>query len=190
MPRTPNTPEEAQKQETVDLASLPTMTNDSLLTIIATMQKQLMEAQKQQAEANQALADAILKSREPYEDPRKKQNEAMFKKRDTEIELRKKLTIKYAQDSCEHIAGSNPLSEQKDIAGRTSIVWHRGDVGQVFGVCTVCGRIFKEDDPDFALWRRKKSFNRESASGFRTVFDPIKARRDAFLRDEEPAGVV
>lgn len=178
------------KQATIDTpetpvtaATLPKMTTEDLLGIIAGMQQQLLESQKAQVAANQALAEAIIESKKPYVDPKKEINEKMFREQAKETELRQKANIRYAQNMCEHIAGCSPLSEQKDIAGRTSIIWHRTDVGADVGVCTVCQKIFRPGDPDYAVWRNKKSFNKLSASGVRMFADPLKAREDSYLKD-------
>lgn len=164
---------------------LPAMTTADLLTIIATMQQQLVETQKAQAEANKALAEAIIDSKKPYVDPKKAHNDELFKANERELQLRQKTNVKYTQSICEHIAGSSPLSEQKDIAGRTSFVWHRNDVGVDIGICTVCQKIMRPEDPDYAVWRRKSSFNKLSAAGTRLFLDPIKAREESYLHDTE-----
>ena len=173
----------AVEQVGEDETLLPQMTASDLLTIIATMQKQLMEQQRAQTEANKALAEAIMDSRKPYEDPKKKINDEIFKKQEQLLTTQQKANIKSAQDQCEHIAGCNQLSEQKDLYGKTSIAWHRGDLGQVFGVCTVCQRIFHQDDPDFQKWKRMPSFNKMSTSGSRWVADPVAAQQRSRLKD-------
>ena len=173
----------AVEQVGADETLLPQMTASDLLTIIATMQKQLMEQQRAQTDANKALAEAIMDSRKPYEDPKKKINDEIFKKQEQLLTTQQKANIKSAQDQCEHIAGCNQLSEQKDLYGKTSIAWHRGDLGQVFGVCTVCQRIFHQDDPDFQKWKRMPSFNKMSTSGSRWVADPVAAQQRSRLKD-------
>lgn len=161
----------------------PVMSTADLLKLVASLTLQLKESSK-------AQTDAILELASPKEPLKTKgqlaqeQNEEMFRKQTREQEERTKLNTKYAQENCEHIAGCSQLSEQKDIAGRTSFIWHRGDVGQTTGICTVCGLIVYQDDPDFAKWRRKKSFNKDSAAGPRTVMDPIAAMKLASLRDK------
>jgi hypothetical protein len=169
----------------------PAMSTEQLLTLVASMQQQLIEVQKQAAAASAAQTDAILKLAEPKEalksarDLANEANDKQFKDQQREQERRTKANNKFAQDNCEHIAGCSPLSESKDIANRTSIIWHRGDVGQTTGICTVCQRIFKQSDPDFYQWRKKKSFNKDSASGFRTVMDPLAAIELSYLHDIE-----
>jgi hypothetical protein len=167
----------------------PAMSTEQLLTLVASMQQQLIEVQKQAAAASAAQTDAILKLAEPKEALKSQReianeaNDKQFKDQQREQEKRTKANNKFAQDNCEHIAGCSPLSESKDIEGRTSIIWHRGDVGQTTGICTVCQRIFKQSDPDFYQWRKKKSFNTDSASGFRTVMDPLAAIELSYLHD-------
>ena len=169
----------------------PAMTTEQLLALVVNMQQQLVKMQEQTAAASAAQTGAILelaKPREAAKSAREIANEAndkLFKDQQREQEKRTRESNKFAQDQCEHIAGCSPLSESKDIAGRTSIIWHRGDVGQTTGICTVCQRIFKQSDPDFYIWRKKKSFNKDSASGFRTVMDPLAAIEKSYLHDIE-----
>lgn len=174
MPRTPNATED---QEPV---TAPTaLTNDVLLTLITTMQQQMIDAQKMQAESNAALANAIIQSSQPkpdYIDPRKIENQKVLDAQMDRIHEIKKNNEDYAHSQCSHIAGSNQLSEFPDIQGRTSIVWHIFDIGNEQGICTVCGKIFKDSEPDYSIWRRKPSINKLSQSGRRTVYDPMKAR--------------
>lgn len=174
MPRTAQTSEEDIPQPTP-----APLTNDVLLTLIATMQQQLVESQKQQAVANAALAEAIGKLNEPkapYVDPRKEANQKVLDAQMDKIHIIKKANEEYAHSVCTHIAGSNQLSEFPDMQGRTSIVWHVFDIGNEQGICTVCGKIFKDSEPDYAVWRRKPSINKLSQSGRRTVMNPIEAR--------------
>ena len=156
------------------------ITNETLLTLIATMQQQVVEAQKAQAEANAKLAEAIVKLNEPkapYVDPAKAVNDETFRKQMDDIHRFEKANKAYAESNCTHIAGSNQLSDTPDLHGRTAIAWHTGDIGQETGICTVCGHLFRDVDPDFHIWRRKKSINHQSAAGHRTVRDPEGARR-------------
>lgn len=177
MPRTAQNSEEDLPQTPAPATPL---TQDVLLTLIATMQQQVIEAQKSQAEANAKLAEAIGKLNEPkapYVDPAKAINEEQFRKQMDQIHAFEKANKAYAESNCSHIAGSNQLSDTPDLYGRTAIAWHTGDIGQEFGICTVCGHVFRDIDSDFHTWRQKKSINHQSASGHRTVFDPIGARK-------------
>ena len=171
------------------------LSTDDLLRLIVTLQQQTTEAQKQAASANAALAAAIVKTTEPREyvktakELAAEQNDDLFKNNEKILEARKKANIKYAQSLCDHIAGCSDLSEQRDIAGRTSIVWHKNDVAVDIGVCTVCQRIFRpSDEPDeqghnYVYWRKKPSFNKISMAGIRSIMDPARAQAESYLHD-------
>jgi len=168
----------------------PAMSTTQLLSLVASMQQQLAAIVEMSTKNSERQTEAILelaRPKEPLKTARQiadEINEKQFKDQQRKQEEWSKANEKYAHENCEHIAGCNALSETKDIAGRTSIIWHRGDVGQTTGICTVCQRIFKESDPDFAKWRRMKSFNKDSASGIRTVYgntDEVRAK--SYLHD-------
>jgi hypothetical protein len=157
------------------------------------MQRQLVASQKSAAESNAALANAILETTKPREYiPTAKElaaqaNEKMIKNLEVELARRQKATKAYEQKMCDHIAGG--MGETKDVHQRTSILWHRTDAQTDIGICTECQRMFHPEDPidhlghDYTYWRRKGSFNRVSAAGFRQFMDPLKAQHDSFLRD-------
>lgn len=171
------------------------LSTDDLLRLIVTLQQQTTEAQKQAASANAALAAAIVKTTEPREyvktakELAAEQNDDLFKNNEKILEARKKANIKYAQSLCDHVAGCSDLSEQRDIAGRTSIVWHKNDVSVDIGVCTVCQRIFRPSDEldeqghNYVYWRKKPSFNKLSMAGTRTIMDPVRAQSESYLHD-------
>jgi hypothetical protein len=181
--------------ETQEAVSPAPLTTDQLLALLVTLQQQTAEAQKQAAEANKALAAAIVKTTEPREvikTPKElatEANEELFKKNEKVLEARKKANTKYAQSLCDHVAGCSELSEQRDIAGRTSIIWHRNDVSVDIGVCTVCQRIFRpSDEPDeqgrtYVYWRKKPSFNKLSQAGGRVLPDIATAQANSYLHD-------
>ena len=171
------------------------LSQEALLTLIVQMQAQLAESQKQAAEANEKLAAAIIETTKPREafktekELAREANEKMFDDQAKELRRRQRETARAEQDECVHIAGCSALSEQKDIAGRTSILWHRNDVGVDVGICTVCQRIFHPSDPEdkqghsYTFWRKQPSFNKISAAGHRTVLNPIEAREKSYLHD-------
>ena len=171
------------------------LSTDDMLRLLVSLQQQVAESQKQAAEANKALAAAIVKTTEPREyvkttkEIAAEKNDELFKNNEKILEARKKANTKYAQSQCDHIAGCSDLSEQRDIAGRTSIAWHRNDVAVDIGICTVCTRIFRpSDEPDeqgrtYVYWRKKPSFNKLSAAGFRTILNPVQAQADSYLHD-------
>ena len=180
------------ESENLDTSSSPIST-DGLLTLIATMQQQLLESQNAAREANEKLANAILKTTEPREVIKtreqlaQEQNAQMFEAQSKEQRRRQIATKKYEQEVCDHIAGG--LGEVKDVHQRTSIIWHRTDAQVDIGICSTCGRLFHPEDSldnqgrDYAYWRRKGSFNKISAAGVRQFMDPKKAQHDSFLRD-------
>jgi hypothetical protein len=175
----------------VTTENLPLLSQTDLLGILVAMQRQLEASQKAQAEANKALADAILETTKPRErlltrkERAEEENAKQERIREKDAEVRLKATIKYSQDNCDHIAGCNEQSSMRDIAGRTSIGWHRLDIGAEVGVCTVCQRIFTPLDPEYRIWRKRPSFNQMSSSGNRNFADPIKALETSFLHDKE-----
>ena len=189
---TPDTPQAPEPQFN---SSATPISTDALLTLIASMQQQLLASQQEAAKANKALADAILETTKPREVVKSQKqlaheaNEKLFDENAKELTRRQKATIRQSQDECVHIAGCSPLSEQKDIAGRTSILWHRNDAQVDIGICTVCQRIFHPDDPldaqqhSYSFWRKQPSFNKISAAGTRQFLDPMKARKDSYLHD-------
>ena len=176
-------------------SSVQPITTDALLTLMVQMQKQLAESQKQAAEANAKLAEAILKTTEPREALKPKEqvareaNDKLFDEKAKELKRRQTANLKYQQDLCDHVAGCSELSEQRDIAGRTSIVWHRNDVSVDIGICTNCGRHFHPTDPSdaqghtYQYWRKKPSFNKLSAAGSRTMMNPQQAMEESYLHD-------
>lgn len=185
---------EPEQTVAVDTSAAP-LSTDSLLTLIATMQQQLVASQQAAAEANEKLAAAIIKTTEPREILKSKEQlakeatEKIFDEQAKETTRRLKANLAYERDLCDHIAGGSALSEQRDIAGRTSIVWHRNDVGVDQGICTVCQRLFHPSDkPDsqgrtYTYWRKKPSFNKLSAAGHRTMQNPQKAMEESYLHD-------
>ena len=170
-------------------SSAQPISTDALLTLIASMQQQLLASQQANADANARLAEAILKTTEPREYVKTTKelaveaNEELFKKNEKELERRKKANKEAEQTYCEHIAGCSQLGDEKDLRGRTSILWHRNDVSVDVGICTNCQRIFRPTDPDYMAWRRKPSINKLSAAGSRVVMDPVKAQDESYLHD-------
>ena len=185
--------EEVRHETEAMNSSATPISTDGLLTLIASMQQQLLESQEAARAANENLAKAILKTTEPREEIKTKKqlaeeaNQKMFEEQSKEQRRRQLETKKYEQEVCDHLAGG--LGEVKDVHQRTSIIWHRTDAQVDVGICTTCGRIFHPEDPldkqgrDYSYWRRKGSFNKISAAGVRQFMDPKKAQHDSFLRD-------
>lgn len=181
--------EKPVSSETQSTEVVAPLTAEQLLQVIVSLQQQVAESQRQAAESQKALTEALIESTKPKERVKTQQelaaeaNEKMFEARSRETERRQRATRDMEQSLCDHIAGGSPLSEQRDIAGRTSILWHRNDVNVDIGICTVCQKIFRPDQPDYLNWRKKPSFNRLSTSGYRILQDPIKAREESYLHD-------
>lgn len=202
VPDSPETPisanaETAPNPELVAFnSSASPISVEGLLSLIASLSQQLVATQQSTAAANEQLAAAILKTTEPKEVLKTRQqlaqeeNDKLFDANAKELRRRQLLNKTAVENDCVHIAGCSQLSEQKDIAGRTSIVWHRTDAQYDVGICTVCGRQFHPDDPLDALghtynfWRKQSSFNKLSAAGYRQFENPGKARVDSYLRDQ------
>jgi hypothetical protein len=186
----------SETPQTVEInSSVNPISTEALLTLIASMSQQLLTSQQAQADANARLAEAILKTTEPREVLKSKEqiakeaNDKIFDDNAKELKRRQRESIKYEQNNCEHIAGCNPLSEERDVRGRSSILWHRTDAQVTIGICTNCQRFFRPNDPvdmkgnTYEFYRRKPSINRISASGTRQFLDPKKAMEDSFLQD-------
>jgi hypothetical protein len=122
-----------------------------------------------------ALVNAILESRKPYVDPAQKATLTAIRKQMREQRLKIMEQMKLEQASCPHLQGSNPLSDFPSPHGLTALVQHVLDTGEMIGVCTNCGRIFRSCDPDYRQWMAKKSGNRMSSAGRRFFADPVAA---------------
>lgn len=173
--------------------TLPPLTQTDLLTIIASMQKQLLASQSSQAAqaaSTASLAEAIkdlatpkapLKTRKQTAD---EENEKLFQDRQITLERTKKRNDEYLHSICEHIAGSNKIGEGfKDQQGRTSYQWHRNDVGVEVGICSICQDILLPDNPRYMEWRRKPQFGKMSSAGQRTVMNYADALDKSALRN-------
>ena len=146
---TPRTPSETISMSTTDLAKLIAQMNEA--------------AEKRAEIMAEKLAQAMLESRQPYEDPKKAENEEKFRANSRKQDENRRKAILATQSICLHLAGQ--LGDIPDPAQRTSIVWHASDIGEVVGICTHCQRIFRETDPDYPQWRSKRSFNKMSRGG-------------------------
>lgn len=146
-----------------------TMSQESLLELIAKMNDASTEK----------LVSALIESRKPYTDPKQEQNEEFMRQQAREQRKREEASRKYEQSNCPHTAGCNSLSDQLDLHNRTCIVWHTSDSTETFGICSNCQRIFRENDSDYAEWRRKPCINKQSKAGERTYANPMRARQIA-----------
>lgn len=146
---------------TLDMADLQQIISSAVATAVA-------------SSAN-VLAEAIKESKRPYVDEKQHANDETMRQSMREQMKRIREDIAASQDSCPHLQGSNPLSEQSGVL--TSIVRHRLDTGEVVGFCTNCTRIFRANDKDYGYWMRRKSGNRLSEAGRRFFLDPSSVIR-------------
>lgn len=126
---------------------------------------------------NRDLVNAIIESRKPYVSPKAEADALAMKEQMRRQHEQLEANRLADQARCEHIQGSNSLSDYPSVYGRTSIIWHVLDTQEVIGVCTNCTRVFRSCDPDYATWRKKPSGNRMSAAGQRFFPDPLGAMR-------------
>ncbi len=122
-----------------------TKTNSPAGLSTETLLKMLVDSQKQNTEANQKLAEALLESRKPYVDPKvlKAQQDALEeKKRAVEIELRNR---QHRKASCPHIRDN----------GTPNVKWMEHSNGITKGVCGGCFSEFDTRNPeDLKILRR------------------------------------
>ncbi len=167
---------EANESEVLNASTPPpdqrvSMSMAELVALIAQMNS---EAEARSAKTIEALTAALIDSKKPYVDPKTAENDEKFRAATRMQEERKRAAVKSSQSTCEHKAGS--LGDISDPGQRTSIVWHKTDIREQVGICTICQKQFREGDPDYAFWRSKKSFNKMSASGQdRYIPDPRAA---------------
>jgi hypothetical protein len=131
----------------------------------------LKSAETQNSETATKLVDAILESRKPYVDPSKAAFDKMTQEQNKEVQARMKDAMARARESCAHLQGSHELSSFSSPYGLSSIIKHKLDTNEFIGICSNCGRIFRDTDPDYKTWMSKKSGNLPSRSGDRTFFN-------------------
>jgi hypothetical protein len=118
------------------------------------------------------IADALIESKKPYVSPQQLENEETMRKSMREQRKRLEEDLEASKATCPHMQGSNALS---DVSGpMTAIVQHRLDTGEVIGICTNCIRVFRQNDPDYLEWMRKKSGNKMSSAGIRMFMRPAE----------------
>jgi hypothetical protein len=130
-----------------------------------------------------SLADALSRDRKT---PAQKENDRMQKQQMVKQALQFSKSKEYSQRSCEHWAGGNPLSERH--SDLRAIWWHEIHDHFWWGVCSVCQREFWPSDPDYAYWRKQKSFNKASRSDVEGSRGPIDINE--LTKDHRPFGSV
>lgn len=129
------------------------------------LMRMLIDSQRQQAEAQNKLSEALLESRKPYVDPKvlaQKQQELEEKKRAIEIELRNRQIRK---QSCPHIRDN----------GTSNIKWMEHSNAITKGVCGSCFSEFDTRNPkDLEILRHDvKSLRNMARAGAHTYTKQI-----------------
>ena len=124
--------------------------------------------------SSQVIAAAMLEARKPYIAPTTLENERRMRESTREIHERIKRSLEADQASCEHLQGSNSLSEFQGQLG--SFILHQLDTGVVVGICSNCQKQIWSNEPADAPYFRRKSANRMSRAGQRVFMDPKKAQ--------------
>lgn len=159
------------------------MTAEELQNIIQTSVSAAVEtALSKNQQGFEAIAEALLESRKPYKDPKQEANEEAFRKSTRELQERLRRNLKADQATCQHLQGSNSLSDFPSPHGLTCIVHHYLDTGELIGLCANCNHLFRntqgkdpEADQEYKIWMTKKSGCRPSASGRRFFANPLEA---------------
>jgi len=157
-----------------------TITSSALQELLASV---ISKTQEQASLQTKALVDAILESRKPYVDPKRAENEKRWRESMRRQRLKLDASLKADQNRCEHIMGSNALSEYPDLHRRSSILKHALDTGEVIGMCTNCGRVWWPDDPDYFSQLKRHTTNKMSQAGQR--FSVIAKRQLQKLQEKE-----
>lgn len=136
---------QAEFEEAVAQSAIPSFTNEQLL-------KALLDQQKETAEANRKLAEAILESRKPYVDPQvleAKQEALKQRQRDIALEL---LRRRETKRQCHH----HRVDDQDQMQPKLNIKWMRHSNGVILGVCGRCLSQFDAtNNPDDAKLLRQ-----------------------------------
>lgn len=139
---------------------------DELQALIAASVSQAVE------QSSKVIAQALIDSRKPYVDPNKAENDRRFRESEREVQARIRAEIEASRDNCEHLQGSNALSEFQGQLG--SFVLHQLDTGAVVGICTNCQKQIWSNVAEDQKWFKRKSANRMSRAGQRFFMDPVK----------------
>lgn len=117
--------------EVEQVASLAPMTQDQMMRALLDTQKQLAESQKQ-------LADAILESRKPYVDPN------VLAQKQQALEERRKMI---ENEMAERVARKRICPHVREN-GTPNIKWAQHSNGITLGVCGTCFSQFDTRNPD------------------------------------------
>jgi hypothetical protein len=122
----------------------PILTNDQLL-------KMLIDSQKEQAKANELLAQALLESRKPYVDPAVLEQ----KKRDLEERKRQVAIVQEQRVATKQACPHTRTDSEGTFGDVLNIKWQEHSNGIILGVCGTCFSQFDARNPkDLALLRK------------------------------------
>src|SRR5882757_7242548 len=147
---------ETQLNTAADLTAQIPSSPDAPITqaqLIALLTSLVAGQQQSQSTLAQAIVDGMKEAQKPYLDPKKEENEELFRQQARRIEEQRRSNERASQQHCPHIAGCNGLSTSRDYQGRTCIIWHQLDSGETLGLCTNCQREIRATDPDYQKWR-------------------------------------
>jgi hypothetical protein len=125
------------KQQNDDLDAIEKVSTPATLTTEILL-KMLIDTQKQLAESQQKMADAILESRKPYVDPN-----VLKQKQDALEERRKQIMVEYRQK-----VATKRICPHKRENGTYNIKWHEFSNRITMGVCGTCRSEFDTRNPD------------------------------------------
>lgn len=151
--------------------------------VAAAVSAALAASADQGTKTAEILAKAIVEASHPKKDSRtllNEENDRIMREQSLEIQERIRKNREEAQEYCQHLQGSNELSEW--TLDRSSFAMHQLDTGELIGLCTNCGKLISsisdspEDRKIFDAQRRKPG-NKMSRAGQRVFLDTYKAQR-------------
>lgn len=164
-----HTPEE-QLNTAADIAAAAPSTPDAPITqaqLIALLTSIVSGQQKSESALATAIIEGLKESQKPYVDPKKEENEELFRQQARRIEETRRSNERASQQHCPHIAGCNGLSTSRDYQGRTCIIWHQFHPNApAVGICTNCQKEFHSTDADYLTWRSIPSVSTPSTCGY------------------------
>lgn len=158
---------------------------DELQAIVSAAVKEAVKAsQEVKTDSDSRVADAILKSREPYEKPQDKANResarrSMIKSREDQ----QKNLENYQDKVCQHVQGSSPNSSRRstDSAFFQFIL----DTGELVGVCSNCQKVVSSLFHEHQKYFQMGGGNQRASAGHRFFENPLKAQRSRLGLDQK-----
>lgn len=174
-----------KKSESTDANSTSLTVNIAdLQALVASAVSAALAASADQ-NSNQAkmLAEALGQALTPKKDARtllNEENDRLMREQSLVVQERIRANILASQEYCQHLQGSNELSEW--TLERSSFAMHQLDTGELIGLCTNCQKLISsisENPADRAIFQaqRRKPGNKMSRAGQRTFLDPYAAQK-------------